>query len=45
MFLEASAARPWQILHMNDPALRITGAPHVARTSALGWGFVAQRYA
>lgn len=25
LFVEASAVRPWQILHANDPALRITG--------------------
>jgi len=26
LFVEASAARPWQVLHANDPALRVTGA-------------------
>ena len=29
LFVEASAVRPWQILHANDPALRITGVWHL----------------
>ena len=43
LFVEASAMRPWQILHANDPALRITGLDKASIAGQPFWQIFAMR--
>ena len=43
LFVEASATRPWQILHANDPALRITGLDKASIPGQPFWQIFAMR--